>query len=142
MTDGADYERGVRDTLGLVERLAEVAPASLALAPHGAVSMKRLADAIAALDPAILHILRPYDHAEAVGPKQAAAMAGVSESCVRGWAERYRVGRKVVGSLRISRVALAALLDDNPRALAAYLSGDRSSQAVRPYLDMAQRRVA
>ena len=129
------YAAGVHDALGMVEQLASMAPAALVLATRGSVSMRQLADAIATLDPAVLHVLRPFHPAEAIGPKQAAGMADVSESAIRGWVERYRIGRRVVGSLRISRVALATLLDDNPRALAAYLSGDRSSPVIRPYLD-------
>lgn len=132
--DGDAYAAGVRDTLNIVEQLAVTSPATLVLATSGVVSMKRLADAIATLDPAALHVLRPFDPAEAIGPKEAAGLAGVSESAIRGWVERYRIGRRVVGSLRISRVALATLLDDNPRALACYLSGDRSSPVIGRYV--------
>ena len=82
----------------------------------------------------IWHILVPFDRREAFSLKQAAAVAGMSESTVRGWCQRSGIGRRVGGGTwKISRVALAMFLDGDERALQAYLSGARTTEAVAGY---------
>ena len=79
-------------------------------------------------------ILIPYDPREAISLRQAAKIAGKSESTVRSWCALYHVGRRVVGGpWQVSRAALQMLLDDDDAALNAYLGGDRSSQCVAAY---------
>lgn len=81
-------------------------------------------------------VLVPFDRREAITLKQAAAIAGRSETTVRGWCASYHIGRRVVGGpWMVSRVALAMLLDGDRRALEAYLSGDRSGPLMTPYMD-------
>lgn len=82
----------------------------------------------------IWHILVPFDRREAFSLRQAAAVAGMSESTVRGWCQRSGIGRRVGGGTwKISRVALAMFLDGDERALQAYLSGARTTEAVAVY---------
>jgi hypothetical protein len=78
-------------------------------------------------------VLVPFDTREAISPKQAAGIAGRSESTIRNWCTDYGIGRHVGGGLRVSRVALAMHLDDDRAALAAYLSGDRCEELVAAY---------
>src|SRR4051812_39528449 len=76
-------------------------------------------------------VLVPFDPREAIGLKQAAALAGKSEATLRSWCALYDIGRRVAGgSWMISRIALAMFLDGDKRALRAYLHGDRSSEIV------------
>jgi hypothetical protein len=57
-------------------------------------------------------ILVPIDKRECMTLKQAADLAGKSESTMRGWAEQHGLGRRVGGGTwSISRVALAMFLD-------------------------------
>ncbi|MCW6510968.1 hypothetical protein [Lichenifustis flavocetrariae] len=118
----AAYRRGVADTLALVETVGRIVPA---LIPPGVrdVSLSELAGVIACVDQRALRILRPYDKAEAVTLKEAADLAGKSESALREWIEKYRIGRLVVGSVMVSMPALYALLDDYTFALAATWRG-------------------
>ena len=80
-------------------------------------------------------ILRPYDKREAMTLRQAGEIADKSSETVRLWCERYHIGRKVAGTWKVSRIALAIFLDDDPAALRAYLAGDRTGPLVKPYLD-------
>ena len=76
----------------------------------------------------------PFSLEEAICLKEAAAIAGCSESTVRGWCARFCIGRRVVGGkLMVSRVALAMLLDGDRASLEAYLGGDRSGPLVALY---------
>jgi len=78
-------------------------------------------------------ILIPFDRREAISLAKAAAIAGRSQATLKRWCERYGIGRPVVGTWHVSRVALSMLLDGNERALQCYLAGDRSSPIVMPY---------
>lgn len=77
-------------------------------------------------------VLRPFDKREAMTTKEAADRAGITPRQMRRWVDRFGIGRKVAGDLRISRVALLMLLDDDGRALAKYRDGDRGYY-VLPY---------
>ena len=80
--------------------------------------------------------LKPHIRGEAISLKQAAELAGRTESTVRNWCSQRGVGRRIAGGKwDVSRVALAMLLDGDAEALAAYLSGDRLSALVKPYFD-------
>jgi hypothetical protein len=79
-------------------------------------------------------VLIPYDKQEAITLRQAALIAGRSESTLRSWCQCHYIGRRVAGGpWMVSRVALAMFLDDDARALRAYLAGDRESGLVAPY---------
>ena len=78
-------------------------------------------------------VLRPFDIAEAISTGEAAGIAGRSTVTMRQWAVSYGIGRLVGGRLMFSRVALAMCLDDDAKALRAYLSGDRESDLVNKY---------
>lgn len=82
-------------------------------------------------------VLRPYDAREALTLAEAGRIADRHPETVRLWCERHHIGRKVVGTWQVSRVALCMLLDDDPPALRAYLAGDRAGPRVRPYLERA-----
>lgn len=79
-------------------------------------------------------ILVPFDKRECMTLKQAADVAGKSESTMRGWAEEHGLGRRIGGGTwSISRVALAMFLDGDIDALKAYHRGDRTSETVMDY---------
>ena len=60
------------------------------------------------LEPQGRQILSPFDKRECISLKQAADVAGKSESTMRGWAEEHGLGRRIGGGTwSISRVALA-----------------------------------
>lgn len=81
-------------------------------------------------------ILVPYNPREAISLRQAAKLAGRSESTVRSWCAEYHIGRRVVGGpWQVSRAALAMLLDGDEAALNAYLDGDRVGPLVLTYLE-------
>jgi hypothetical protein len=83
-------------------------------------------------------ILKPFDKRECINLKQAADIAGKSESTLRGWCERHGLGRRVGGGTwSVSKVALAMLLNGDMRALRAYHAGDRTSEVVMPYFKQA-----
>ena len=131
------YTTGVGDALSIWSTPAEGFHAVLAAQRQaGPVTMVRLAEAVARTDPARLRVLRPFDPDEAIGVKEAAGRAAVSETALRAWCTRYAIGRRVVGSLLVSAPALAMLLDDDVPALAAYLSGDRTGPLVAGYLTL------
>jgi hypothetical protein len=79
-------------------------------------------------------ILSPFDKHECISLKEAADIAGKSESTLRGWCEQHGLGRRVGGGTwSVSKVALAMFLDGDAKALRAYHAGDRSSGLVSPY---------
>ncbi len=80
----------------------------------------------------------PFDTRECMSLKQAANVAGRSESTMRGWAEAHGLGRRIGGGpWSISRVALAMFLDGDIDALWLYHAGDRTSLLVKRYFDRA-----
>lgn len=84
------------------------------------------------------HCLIPYDRREGIPVSAAAKFAGRSERTVRDWCEAHGIGRRIAGGpWTVSRPALLMLLDGDETALAAYLSGDRSSPTVTRYFDRA-----
>jgi hypothetical protein len=95
---------------------------------NGAASVSRL------LEPQGRTILVPFDKRECISLKQAADIAGKSESTMRAWAEEHGLGRRIGdGIWSVSLVALAMFLDGNRNALRAYHQGDRVSEAVLAY---------
>jgi hypothetical protein len=79
-------------------------------------------------------ILSPFDRRERISLKEAAGIAGKSESTLRGWCEHHGLGRRVGGGTwSVSKVALAMFLDGDLVALRAYHAGDRSSELVTRY---------
>jgi hypothetical protein len=80
--------------------------------------------------------LKPHIRGEAISLKEAAEIAGRSESTIRNWCNQRGIGRRIAGGKwDVSRIALAMLLDGDGGALAAYLSGERLSVSVKPYFD-------
>lgn len=61
-------------------------------------------------------------------------MVGFAPRTLATWADRFRIGRHVGDSLRISRPHLLAILDSDALAVAALLSGRRDHPSVTPYL--------
>ena len=83
-------------------------------------------------------ILSPFDKRECIILKQAADIAGKSESTIRGWCEVHGLGRRVGGGTwSVSKVALAMFLDGDIKALKAYHVGDRASELVLSYFRQA-----
>jgi hypothetical protein len=81
-------------------------------------------------------ILTPFDKRECMSLKEAADIAGKSESTLRGWCEQHGLGRRVGGGTwSVSKVALAMFLDGDTVALKAYHAGDRASDLVAPYFE-------
>jgi hypothetical protein len=79
-------------------------------------------------------VLIPYDKQEAITLRQAALIASRSESTLRSWCQIHHIGRRVAGGpWMVSRVALSMFLDDDRKAIRAYLAGDRESELVTPY---------
>ena len=70
--------------------------------------------------------LIPFDSREAVSLRQAAKIAGKSESTMRTWCHRYHIGRRIGGAWSVSRVGLQMLLEDDLDALALYHRGLRA----------------
>jgi hypothetical protein len=92
-------------------------------------------------------VLRPYDPMEALSVKEAAMLAGRSQSTLRNWCERFGIARRIAGgNWQVSWPALLMLLDGDLEALAAYGAGERTSPRVADYLkrfaQYAQRRAA
>jgi hypothetical protein len=84
----------------------------------------------------IRRVLVPFDVREGIDLSGAAKRAGKSQTTIRNWCNQHGLGRRVGGGVWVvSKVALAMHLDGDDKALAAYLSGDRSSQPVRLYFD-------
>jgi hypothetical protein len=79
-------------------------------------------------------VLVPFDRCEAITLRQAALIAGRSESTLRAWCQNHYIGRRVAGGpWMVSKPALQMFLDDDARALRAYLAGDRESELVVSY---------
>ncbi len=79
-------------------------------------------------------VLIPFDKREVITLRQAALIAGRSESTLRSWCQAHYIGRRVAGGpWMVSRPALQMFLDDDARALRAYLAGDRESELVASY---------
>jgi hypothetical protein len=87
-------------------------------------------------EPPARQILVPFDKRECISLKEAAGIAGKSESTMRAWVEEQGLGRRIGGGTwSISRVALAMFLDGDDRALRAYHAGDRGSSLVGSYFE-------
>lgn len=85
-------------------------------------------------EPQARQILVPFDKRECISLKEAAGIAGKSESTMRAWVEEHGLGRRIGGGTwSVSRVALTMFLDGDDRALRAYHAGDRSSEIVMGY---------
>jgi hypothetical protein len=83
-------------------------------------------------------ILVPFDKRECISLKEAADIAGRSESTMRNWCGEYGLGRRIGGGpWSVSRVALSMYLDGDRKALRAYHAGDRTSHLVAPYFERA-----
>jgi hypothetical protein len=66
-------------------------------------------------------ILSPFDKRECISLKEAADIAGKSESTMRNWCDGYGLGRRIGGGpWSVSKVALAMHLDGDRKALRAY----------------------
>jgi hypothetical protein len=85
-------------------------------------------------EPETRQILIPFNKRECISLKQAADIAGKSESTMRAWVEEHGLGRRIGGGTwSVSRVALAMFLDGQERALRAYHAGDRVTDLVAGY---------
>jgi hypothetical protein len=79
-------------------------------------------------------ILSPFDKRECISLKEAADIAGKSESTLRAWCDEHGLGRRVGGGTwSVSKVALAMFLDGDTKALRAYHAGDRTGELVAAY---------
>jgi hypothetical protein len=79
-------------------------------------------------------ILVPFDRHERLSLKQAAAIAGRSESTMRNWCDQFALGRRIGGGpWSVSKVALTMHLDGDLKALRAYHAGERKGDRVAPY---------
>ena len=79
-------------------------------------------------------VLRPFNPMEAISVKEAARLAGRSQSTLRNWCEGFEIARRIAGgNWQVSRVALQMLLDGDLEALAAYGAGDRAAPSVATY---------
>jgi hypothetical protein len=85
-------------------------------------------------EPPARQILVPFDKRECISLKEAAGIAGKSESTMRGWVEEHGLGRRIGGGTwSVSRIALAMFLDGDDGALRAYHRGERHSELVIVY---------
>jgi hypothetical protein len=81
-------------------------------------------------------ILVPFDKRECLSLKEAAGIAGKSESTMRGRCIKDGLGRRVAdGTWMVSKVALAMFLDGDLKALRAYHAGDRDDPRVVSYFE-------
>lgn len=80
-------------------------------------------------------VLIPFDIREAMTVAEAARVAGCTTATARTWAAEFDLGRRVGGRWLISRVAFAMHLENDKRALRAYLAGDRETPAVAEYFE-------
>jgi hypothetical protein len=81
-------------------------------------------------------ILTPFDKRECISLKEAADIAGKSESTMRSWCVEHKLGRRVGGGTwMVSKVALAMFLDEDLKALKAYHAGDRTHPGVIAYFE-------
>jgi hypothetical protein len=73
-------------------------------------------------------ILSPFDKTECLSLKEAADIAGKSESTMRNWCGVHGLNRRIGGGTwAVSKVALAMFLDGDFAALRAYHAGDRTT---------------
>lgn len=83
-----------------------------------------------------LKVLTPYDPQEGISLATAAKRAGKKPRTMRGWCLQHALGRRIGGGVWVvSQVALAMFLEGDRAGLAAYHSGDRSSERVRSYFE-------
>ena len=129
----AGYEAGMRATLELAEATATLAPLLIPAPGKQTLTLEDFANRVAMVDEAQLRVLAPYSRAETLTIKEAAKIAGRSDTCLREWVDRFKIGRHVVGSVEISAVALQMLLDNATVALARYVTGDRHHPDVVAY---------
>jgi hypothetical protein len=76
-------------------------------------------------------ILQPFDKRECLSLKEAAGIAGKSESTMHAWVEQHGLGRRIGGGTvgrSVGRVALAMFLDGDERAGAPGESRRRSHE--------------
>jgi hypothetical protein len=79
-------------------------------------------------------ILVPFDKRECISLKEAADIAGKSESTMRGRCIKDGLGRRVGDETwMVSKIALKMFLEGDRKALRAYHAGDRTSDLVAPY---------
>jgi len=82
----------------------------------------------------MMSILVPFDKDEAMTTHNAALEAARAERTIRLWCEQHGIGRRIAGGpWRVSRCALAMLLDGDMAALAAYRARGRGDPLVAPY---------
>jgi len=71
-------------------------------------------------------ILQPFEKSECISLKQAANIAGKSQSTMRGWCDQHGLGRRVGGGVwSVSKIALALFLDGDLEGLRRYHRGVR-----------------
>ena len=81
-------------------------------------------------------ILSPFDKRECISLKEAAAIAGKSESTMRNWCVEHGLGRRIGGGFwMVSKVAMAMFLDGDMKALRAYHWGERTDPCVIAYFE-------
>lgn len=78
--------------------------------------------------------LIPFDRREGLTTAEAAERANRTERTIRIWCRDHDIGRRIAGGpWLVSKVALTMFLNDDHRALNAYLAGDRSSPIILKY---------
>lgn len=82
---------------------------------------------------ATIRPLVPFDCREAMSLREAAEVATLSARTITRLCQSLKIGRKIGGEWRVSRVGLQIYLDDDGRALMAFQRGERTSQFVAPY---------
>jgi hypothetical protein len=83
-------------------------------------------------------ILQPFDKRECISLKEAADIAGRSESTMRGWCEEHGLGRRIGGGTwSVSKIAPAMFPDGDLKALRAYHAGDWTDPGVIAYFKRA-----
>jgi hypothetical protein len=79
-------------------------------------------------------VLIPFDKREALSLRQAANIAGKSESTLRSWCTEFEIGRRVAsGHWQVSHPALLMLLDGDDETRRCYLAGERQAANVAAY---------
>jgi hypothetical protein len=85
--------------------------------------------------PCAPQVLIPFSLAEALTVAEAARTAGVTARTMRSWCNARDIGRRVGGTWRVSKIALAMHLDNDWEVLRLYLGGDRHSAAIIGYFE-------
>jgi hypothetical protein len=79
-------------------------------------------------------VLIPFDVAEAICLKDAAARAGKGQTTVRNWCRDHHIGRRVGGGTwMVSQVALAMFLDGDSESVTGLFGGrplERTGEAI------------